>query len=321
MVLLPGGYLIAETVGFADRRLGPRWAMVAGALVGLLLVSLLRPTAQASWWFGIALVPLAALHIYRYERSHVLPVIEFLIILFFGFALVWNVSYLGTAWVGERAQDGALRYIDLQVYGAVLGVDKYEGLFPLVRNSTVIRMLQTGYILYYLEVFVVAFLLERVDDSFAFLVRFLAAHVIGALFFVVYPVFGPCVIFPSSIDPILHGTPAWSIMQLISSEYRAVLDGGALTGTGYFVGLPSLHTAGAVILQVSIRKHPLAFWLLLPFNICMVLATFVLGFHYLLDVAGGVLLAGLVWVLPFAFRAWRSQIVTDEPAPLRNLQP
>lgn len=310
-VLLPGGYLLAELVAYADRKLDFWYAVGGGLGVGLVLVLAMKPTLDAPVLLGAVLVPAAAAHIYFFERSHILPVIELLVILFFGFALVWNLSYLGTSWVGDRAQDWLFRYMDLKVYGLVLGVDEYAGLFPLVQRPLILRILQNGYLIFYLEVFFVAFVLEREDDSFAFIVRFLAAHIAGALFFLIYPVFGPYILFPDSIREGFHGSPGWSMMQIVVQEYRAVMDGGSLTGAGYFVGLPSLHTAGAIIFQASIRKHRTAFYLLLPFNVCMVLATFILGFHYLLDVVGGVALAASVWLLPRLFQAVSSRATSS----------
>ena len=297
-VLLPGGYLVAEGVAWIARRLDVRRASLVTGATALAVLLVMAPAAQAPVWVGFVLVPLALAHIIRYERSHIFPVVEFLVVLFFGFALVWNLSYLGTALVGAHPHDDSFRRFDLFVYG----VAEYRSVFPLVRHPLALRMLQTGYLLFYLEVFVVAFLLERERLSFPFVVRFLGAHVVGAAFFMIYPVYGPYIIFPESIDPALQGTPAFAMMDMVVSEYRAVLEGGALSGAGYFVGLPSLHTAGALILQGSVRKHPPAFWLLLPVNVAMVLATFTLGFHYLLDVVGGFVLAASVWLLPLAFR-------------------
>ncbi|PYQ92975.1 MAG: hypothetical protein DMF96_31465 [Acidobacteria bacterium] len=57
------------------------------------------------------------------------------------------------------------------------------------------------------------------------------------------------------------------------------------TSFGYFVALPSLHTLVAVFILGVVRRTPLLFWFLLPITSLLVGSTFLLGYHYLLDVA------------------------------------
>ncbi|PYR46157.1 MAG: hypothetical protein DMF95_19115 [Acidobacteria bacterium] len=52
-----------------------------------------------------------------------------------------------------------------------------------------------------------------------------------------------------------------------------------------FVALPSLHTLVAVFILGVVRRTPLLFWFLLPITSLLVGSTFLLGYHYLLDVA------------------------------------
>ena len=72
-----------------------------------------------------------------------------------------------------------------------------------------------------------------------------------------------------------------------------------MTGFGYFVALPSLHVAMAVLLQFTIRQRSqIGAWVVAPINILLIASTFVLGYHYLADVPGGVGLAmAAVWLL------------------------
>lgn len=61
---------------------------------------------------------------------------------------------------------------------------------------------------------------------------------------------------------------------------------------------PSGHTSVTIVtLVMAWRYHRQAFWWLLPFGIGIVVATVVLGYHYVLDVVAGAVFAGGVLVL------------------------
>ena len=86
----------------------------------------------------------------------------------------------------------------------------------------------------------------------------------------------------------LHGR-SWSLR---SWTFLSIISGGQpVTGFGYFVGFPSLHVGDGGSLQFTIQQRSWpGGWLVAPIN-TMIASTFVLGYHYLVDVPGGVLLA------------------------------
>jgi membrane-associated phospholipid phosphatase len=86
-------------------------------------------------------------------------------------------------------------------------------------------------------------------------------------------------------------------MEQMATEYRAVVSHGRLNGFGYFVAPPSLHALVAVFVLGAVRRAPLLFWFLLPITSLLVGSTFLLGYHYLLDVAIAVPL-GCLFVPP-----------------------
>jgi membrane-associated phospholipid phosphatase len=89
------------------------------------------------------------------------------------------------------------------------------------------------------------------------------------------------------------GSSTRAFMQSSLLEFSEIRSGGQpVTGFGYFVGIPSLHVAMAVLLQFTIQQRSGAGgWLVAPINILLIASTVVLGYHYLADVPGGVLLA------------------------------
>jgi hypothetical protein len=92
------------------------------------------------------------------------------------------------------------------------------------------------------------------------------------------------------------------------AQFFAVLYGVALAGLAmrgqlapppwfFFVG------AVAVLVQVFLYRSRAHFWLFLPINLLVVPTTVALGYHYLLDVPAGVLLASAILAMPERNRA------------------
>jgi membrane-associated phospholipid phosphatase len=79
-------------------------------------------------------------------------------------------------------------------------------------------------------------------------------------------------------------------MRLMADEYRQVQSGGALTGFGYFVALPSLHVAAAILLQTTMRPWPWIYWTWAPVTVLLILSTVILGYHYVIDLPAGLIL-------------------------------
>jgi membrane-associated phospholipid phosphatase len=99
-------------------------------------------------------------------------------------------------------------------------------------------------------------------------------------------------------------------MDGMASEYTASLQRTSVNGFGYFVAIPSLHVALAVVLQAMLRFSPGHFWAFLPVNLVLALSTVLLGYHYLIDVVAGVAL-GILVTIPGWHRTQVRQIQDD----------
>jgi membrane-associated phospholipid phosphatase len=145
------------------------------------------------------------------------------------------------------------------------------------------------------EIFVAAWLwVIAKRDLTAFLRTFFTCYVMGVLVFAIYPVVGPCIAFPESFHPQFHGTLTFRLMEGMASEYTASLQRASVNGFGYFVAIPSLHVALAVVMQAMLRFSPIHFWAFLPINVVVAASTVILGYHYLIDMMAGVALGALV---------------------------
>jgi len=65
------------------------------------------------------------------------------------------------------------------------------------------------------------------------------------------------------------------------------------TAQGGLIAFPSFHVVWAVMLAYSFRHKKYLFYPMALFNSLIILSTLMLGWHYLTDVIGGIILAGL----------------------------
>lgn len=222
-----------------------------------------------------------------------------------GYASLWNCNYLLARFVPPR-HDAALRAFDLWFYSLFTTTPvSYAGLFPVLHNPFALRLLHNAYAILFLEIVMVVFLLCQSGNPHRvsrFLTGLFTLYLFGVISFVVYPALGPFLFYPESI-----GTGAGASLQFIDGirhDYYAAVNGGALQGYGYFISIPSLHVMVSLFLQHSLAAHPVLFKLFLPINGLLILSTFLLGYHYVLDVAAAGAITG-VWLYFFRYPFFR----------------
>jgi len=158
--------------------------------------------------------------------------------------------------------DAELLSVDLGLYGWLLGRTEPIGIFPLVRNPLMLRLLDGAYALLLPEVVLVTFVVSqtrREPEVTDFLRRFVGLYLAGIAIFVVFPVNGPHLAFPDTLD-IQHALPTTlAFVDGMFHDYQAVATGGQLSGYGYFIAVPSLHVLVAIFLQHSLRPFPVLF--------------------------------------------------------------
>jgi membrane-associated phospholipid phosphatase len=112
--------------------------------------------------------------------------------------------------------------------------------------------------------------------------------------FLAFPVVGPCIAFPRSFDGAYANTTTAAVMASMRADLQSIQNNtGIVSGLGYFIAIPSLHVAVAMLLQSMLPVRDLRFWALLPVNIAVVASTFLLGYHYAIDMVAGALLTGI----------------------------
>lgn len=207
---------------------------------------------------------------------------------------VFDANYL-VAWLtrDRLSYDAMLIRIDRAVYTVVLGKSSYAGIFPLV-GGRLFEILQNAYMSLFGEMCLLIFVMRR--ESRRFFGTMAIAYGLGIGIFYLFPSVGPSTYQPDSFAGFA-GTAIASLGRSEYTEYHALLSGKPLSGIGYFIAVPSLHVLACILSQGFLRRSRTLFFAFMPINIAIVISTFALGQHYLLDVVTGGALAAALWPL------------------------
>jgi len=310
IVAFPFGFAVALLIQrLEDSRLPSQWRPPVGLLAGVVTLGLYWPDRA---WF---LIPSAFVMLGMIVRCLAGPhdgtvqcgrIISAVLMVGAIYVVVWNANYLALLAGRFRLHDPSVRALDQWLYGALLGRPiVYDGWFPLTHSPWLIVTLERGYAALFVEVAVALFLLVPCDRPLrVFVARLSVCYALGLVVFVLWPVAGPHLVYPASISAKFTGTSTSAILRSSLADFSAIrLGGQPVSGFGYFVALPSLHVAMAVLLQLTIRQRSrVGGWVVAPMNGLMIVSTFALGYHYLVDVPAGMLLA---WV---STRLWRAAL-------------
>jgi hypothetical protein len=295
VVVVPFGVAVAWLLRALETRAVQ--SPIVGLAIGSALLTLYLPDRA---WFVLgaaagclALVVQAARHRTPTTRRVVVGLLTIAAI----YVAVWNGNYLALLLNRGRIHDDALRVTDLWIYRSLINPNvDYTGVFPLTHRPWLLAALERGYLVLFGELAIALFvLIDRPDSLRRFLLRLATCYAVGLLWFVAWPVAGPYLMFPESINASVIGASTRAIMDASRDEFSAIRAGGQpINGFGYFVGLPSLHVAMATLLQITIgRASRIGGWIVAPMNALMAVSTVFLGYHYVADAAAGVLVAVL----------------------------
>lgn len=293
--VVPFAYATAHVIFALQERIGDRSRLLppAAMALGLLMLAAYRFDSRA-FVAGSLVLLVVVLWRLRPDRSGLLaPLAAATGLLVLGYAAVWNFNYVAATLTVDRLRDPIVREFDLAVYRWIAGQPlDYRGLFPLFEWSPLFRLLESAYLMLLVQVFVVLLVLIRSRHDVRELFEAVFACYLGGLgVFLLFPVVGPCIYYPESFRAGYQATVTYALMQGMATEYRAATLAAPVNGFGYFVAIPSLHVAIALVCQAFLRASPAHFWAFVPVNTLLIASTVLLGYHYLVDVPAGALLA------------------------------
>jgi membrane-associated phospholipid phosphatase len=304
LLFAPVAYLTTEglyllRVPIARCGLCAPFAAALGGLMILVICTVLIPTDLVV----LPLTLIAGTHLLLKRRELVYPLTCGTLALVLMYGTIWNLNQAVGPFTLHRLWDAeALRW-DLTWYGVLLGrtIDA-PGMFPWLASPWLFSLLETAYLFLFCEVFVVVLVQGREGVQISrFIASSMAAYLLAIVVFFFYPIVGPYYFLPDTLAGAFHDTRSFSLMSQMNASYADILAGRSTQGFAYLVGLPSMHVTMAIMMQrflVYSRPH---FWAFLPINLLMALSTLYLGFHYLVDFLGGVVLAVVVLVIEWAW--------------------
>jgi membrane-associated phospholipid phosphatase len=304
LVVVPFALGLAVVIrSLESSRVPTVWRSVLGALAGLSALCVYWP--DRDWFFYPALIGASSIAVRSIAGPHdgtTRKTVSAALMVGAIYVIVWNANYLALIASRSRLHDASIRAVDEALYSAIWGYRvAYEGWFPLVHAWWLVTIFERAYLSLFAEIALAVVVLARHTHAVRwFVARLVFCYACGLLFFVGWPVAGPCLVYPASINATFSGLNTRAIMQSSLEEFSAIRSGGQpVTGFAYFVALPSLHVAMAVLLQLTLQQRSrIGGWVVAPINILIIASTVVLGYHYLADVPAGALLAcAAIWLV------------------------
>lgn len=298
LIVIPLAYVLTNVLFWVQERWnrGERWLPPLLVALGLGMVWLYQLVISGFLIILGLFFAILCIHFWRGRRDIFVPFLVGAPALVLGYATVWGLNYLLAHDTSDRIHDAGLLRMDLKAYGWLQGSPiEPEGMFPIVRNAVGFQMLENSYFYLFVVIFAVILIGSRKGHRIgAYLTTIFVTYFLALCIFYIYPAVGPCIYMQETFDAAWHGTTTHDCMKSMHHEYFALLEGGPLSGFGYFVAVPSLHCALAVLLLVMLRSSPAHFWFFLPINVLTFASTFLLGYHYLIDAPAAVLLVAAV---------------------------
>ncbi len=200
------------------------------------------------------------------------------------------LSYLG-AMMNLPLRDGEMIWIDRH-----LGFDWLRAMKDLDHWPAVLDILDLAYATFTAQLVATVLILlaaKRTRDLDRFFVTFLCASLIAELASVLVPTLGPMSALAGHTEFAHLPTPGRTTADIVLALRDGTLKAIDLDAIDGIISFPSMHAAVAVIVPHALRWHRKLFWPFAALDAVMLVSAVPSGNHYLVDVIGGVAVAGL----------------------------
>ena len=278
--------------------------LYALVLLAAIFLKLIGEVRRVNWKFrAVAWRPFWLMTLERFTLGQIFQDIRFfhaVLLMFVEFALLKNL----VPHVNARLYDDLFIASDRYLCG---GMVCSEVLFKLW-GASALAQISKHYFWYYPYMSLTAFTFIAVAPrrlAQEYLCGFVLLFLVGIIWIYAVPTLGPVYIYPELFRFMQGGEISglqeslWRMRDLLSENP------GSQEGVFMISGFPSLHVAVAIMGSIYLRHiHPLLSWLSWIFTLLIFNSTIYLGWHYLLDDLGSVLLVALC--IPLAKRvSWR----------------
>jgi membrane-associated phospholipid phosphatase len=195
--------------------------------------------------------------------------------------MIWIDRHLGFDWLQVVSS--------LDTYPWILMV--FDGAYATFTGQLVVTVL-------------VLLVAKRRRDLDRFFITFVCASLIAEIASVLVPTLGPMPVLADHVKfvhlPTLGRTTADIVLALRQSTLKTI-DLAAVDG---IISFPSLHAAVAVLVPFALRWNRPLFWPVAMLNALMLVSAIPSGNHYLIDMIGGVAVAGLGILCGRSLQEW-----------------
>lgn len=163
---------------------------------------------------------------------------------------------------------------------------------PLIKKTLEFIYDTLPYQMTYLPLLVIAAKRNELIREYYFLLLF--STLIGFTFYYFFPTTAPASIIQNAYFNESQHATGLKFIQIHQHKQPTTLDGG-------LIALPSFHVIWAWFCVYLLKSWPIAFFIMLPVNLLLITSCILLGWHYPLDVLGGIVVIGITHGAYFAF--------------------
>lgn len=172
-----------------------------------------------------------------------------------------------------------------------------------IRSDLFTKLMYLSYTSFYAAFpfsFAVAFLAKNKEEVRRLIFGILTVYIIGMAFYYLFPALGPLFYTP---DLFAHIPNVWQ--KILWDGHLAIQNNRATFAPNPFLGVaafPSLHAAHMIFLfLIAKRYHRWLFYIYIPWTTLLCMATIFMGWHYVVDLIAGAIIAlitiGLIYKL------------------------
>ena len=197
----------------------------------------------------------------------------------------------------------------------LLGINVLEIVRLMNKYPKIKQILEILYDTITVELFIIPFVLsalkaqKRLNE---FLLGILISVLVGGLFYYFFPTTAPYSMFQTN-DFLAEQKDTFLKFVQIHNHIKPT------TSQGGMIAMPSFHVIYALIIIYATRKNKSLYYIAMPINIVAIFSTILLGWHYILDVIGGIILFALtIWTIKIIYKRMTQKISLEQTMALKK---
>lgn len=180
--------------------------------------------------------------------------------------------------------DKQILYFESKLYIDLPGILQWVNNYPLLKSGLKVIYDTFPYQLSIIPLIVIASGRFNLLRDYYFLL--LLTTLVGFLFYYFYPTTAPASIIKSPFFSAEQIATGYKFNQIHNHIFPTTIEGG-------LIALPSFHTIWSICCLYLLKEWKFPFYFLLIVNSLLIVSCVLLGWHYLIDVLGGLVLVGL----------------------------